>query len=96
MGFTIGADTVFKSGIMIVYKRDVKKEDVYSLDEDEELIYYYNNNIAYSVNQLYDGNYIIRKKKIFNNELMEERKFKTVEQIVKFIPDCQNRTSNTQ
>ena len=72
---------------MIVYKRELKKEDVSNLDEEEELIYYHNNNIAYCVNQLRDGNYIIRKKKIFNNELVNERTFKTIEQVLKFIPD---------
>ena len=81
---------------MIVYKRNLQKKDVYNLDDQEELIYYYNSNISYLVNQLRDGNYIVRKKKIFNNELMEERIFKTVEQVVKFIPDCQNRILSTQ
>jgi len=76
-----------KSDIMIVYKRNLKKADINNLDDKEELIYYHNNNIAYCINQLRDNNYIIRKKKIFNNELMDERTFKTVEQILKFIPD---------
>ena len=81
---------------MIVYKRNLRKTDIYNLDNEEELIYYYNNNVSYSVNQLRDENYIVRKKKIFNNELMEERIIKTVEQVVKFIPDCQNRILSTQ
>lgn len=71
---------------MIVYKRELKKSDVNSLDEEEELIYYYNNNIVYIVNHVRD-NYIVRKKKVFNNELVDERMFKTVEQIVKFVLD---------
>ena len=77
---------LFLSDIMIVYKRNLKKSDVQNLDDDDELIYYYNSNIAYIVNHLNDS-YIIRKKKIFNNELVEERILKTVEQILRFIPE---------
>lgn len=77
-----------KGDVVIVYKRNLTKTDVNNLDEDEELIYYFNNNIAYCVNRLKNtGNYIIRKKKIFNNELVQERTFKTIEQVLKFILD---------
>ena len=69
---------------MIVYNRLIKKEDFQNLQEDEELIYYKNNNIAFTINQA-NGNYVIRKKKIFNNELMDERFVKTVEQIMKIV-----------
>lgn len=69
---------------MIVYKREVKKEDILNLGLDEELIYYKDNNIAYLVNHI-DDNYVIRKKKIFNNQILIERVLKTVEQVVKNI-----------
>lgn len=73
---------------MIVYNRLLKKEDVNSIDNDEELIYYKDNNIAFTINRMPMNNiyvYIIRKKKIFNNQLMEEKTFKTSEQIIKSI-----------
>lgn len=69
---------------MIVYKREVKKEDILNLGLDEELIYYKDNNIAYLVNHI-DDSYVIRKKKIFNNQILMERVLKTVEQVVKNI-----------
>ena len=70
---------------MIVYNRQLKKDDIINLDIDEELIFYRDNNIAYTINRLYEGSYIIRKKKIFNNELTDEKILKTVEQIIKTI-----------
>lgn len=69
---------------MIVYKREVKKEDILNLGSDEELIYYKDNNIAYLVNHI-DGSYVVRKKKIFNSQILMERILKTVEQVVKNI-----------
>lgn len=70
---------------MIIYNRQLKKDDIMRLEADEELIFYRDNNIAYTINHLHEGNYIIRKKKIFNNELVGERIFKTAEQVVKAI-----------
>ena len=67
---------------MIVYGRKLKKEDVIQIKDDEELIYYYNSNIAFIVNRLEENNYIVRKKKIFNNQLMDEKIKKTAEQIM--------------
>ena len=69
---------------MIVYKRKLKKQDVLNLDDDEELIYYYNNNIAFTIVSVNDS-YMVRKKKIFNNQLMDEKRVKTIEQILKFV-----------
>lgn len=69
---------------MIVYKRSLQKEDVQQLDDGEELIYYYSNNVAYTIVQV-ENRYAVRKKKIFNNQLMEEKTFKTPEQIIKSI-----------
>ena len=56
---------------MIVYNRKINESDIQNLDKDEELIYYYDNNIAYTINQTAD-NFVVRIKKIFNNQLMEE------------------------
>lgn len=69
---------------MIVYKRLLQKKDIQNLEDDEELIYYKDNNIAFTINQAND-NYIVRKKKIFNNELIDERFLKTIEQVVKIV-----------
>lgn len=70
---------------MIVYGRKLKKEDVQQIKDDEELIYYYNSNIAFSINRLSEDNYVVRKKKIFNNQLMDEKIKKTVVQIMKIV-----------
>lgn len=69
---------------MIVYNREITKNDVLNLEQDEELIYYRDNNIAYTINHL-DNSFIIRKKKIFNNQIVDERTVKTVEQIIKVV-----------
>ena len=80
-----GLNLFFTENIMIVYNRLIKKEDIASVKDGEELIYYKDNNIAYTINQLYNQSYIIRKKKIFNNQLMEEKICKTPAQIIKNI-----------
>ena len=77
---------LFLSGIMIVYGRRLKKEDIIQIKDDEELIYYYDSNIAFVINRLEENNYIMRKKKIFNNQLMDEKIKKTAEQIMKIVP----------
>lgn len=69
---------------MIVYKRKLEKADIQNLEDDEELIYYKDNNIAFTVNQV-NNSFVIRKKKIFNNEMIDERFMKTPEQIIKIV-----------
>ena len=69
---------------LIVYKRKLEKKDILSLRDEEELIFYKDNNIAFTINQI-DNNYVLRKKKIFNNELVDERFLKTAEQIIKVV-----------
>lgn len=69
---------------MIVYNRKLKKDDVQAISNDEELIYFKDNNIAFTINQV-SNNYIIRKKKIFNNEMVDERLLKTPEQVIKIV-----------
>lgn len=69
---------------MIVYKRALKKEDIQRLEDDEELIYYYNNNIAYTIVSV-NNSYAVRKKKVFNNQLVKEKMLKTAEQVIKAV-----------
>lgn len=69
---------------MIVYKRSLQKEDVQQLDDGEELIYYYSNNVAYTIVQV-ENRYAVRKKKIFNNQLIDEKILKTIEQVIKVV-----------
>lgn len=69
---------------MIVYNRKLEKIDISNLDDEEELIFYKDNNIAFTINKI-DDSYVLRKKKIFNNELIDERFVKTAEQIVKIV-----------
>ena len=69
---------------MIVYNRKLEKIDISNLDDKEELIFYKDNNIAFTINKI-DDSYVLRKKKIFNNELIDERFVKTAEQIVKIV-----------
>lgn len=66
---------------MIVYQRKLKKEDFNDI-ENYELIYYYSNNIAYIITKR-DNIYFVRKYKIFNNYLISETLYKTVEQCLK-------------
>lgn len=75
---------LFKRDIMIVYKRNLKKEDIKQLDDDEELIYYYDDNIAYTVIHI-DNFYLLRKKNISNSELIEEKKINTPEEIITLV-----------
>ena len=46
-------------------------EDIANLDEDEELIYYMADNIAITINKS-NNRYIVRKKYISDNELIDE------------------------
>ena len=69
---------------LIVYNRKLEKIDISNLDDEEELIFYKDNNIAFTINKI-DDSYVLRKKKIFNNELIDERFVKTGEQIVKIV-----------
>lgn len=69
---------------MIIYKRKITLEDVANLDDGEELIYYKTDNIAITINQSNDR-YIVRKKQIADNELMDEVFLKTVDEVIDFI-----------
>ncbi|WP_400230012.1 hypothetical protein [Methanobrevibacter smithii] len=69
---------------MIMYKRKITLEDVANLDDGEELIYYKTDNIAITINQSNDR-YIVRKKQIADNDLMDEVFLKTVDEVIDFI-----------
>lgn len=66
---------------MIVYQRKLNKKDFDDID-NYELIYYYDNNIAYIITKK-DNIYFVRKYKIFNNYLINETLYKTIEQCLK-------------
>ena len=70
---------------MIVFNRILKESDLINLQEiEEELIFYQDNNIAYTIVKL-DKVYILRKYKIFNRQLMSENKFKTQQQVINHV-----------
>lgn len=69
---------------MIVYKRKLTMEDVDNLVMDEELIYYKTEDIAIVVLKINDG-YVVRKKGISENELIDEAVLKRVEEVIEFV-----------
>lgn len=66
----------------LVAKRSLKREDFQ--DFHEQIIFFKDSNIAYIIVKK-DSNYIIRKKKIFNNYQIDERTVNTVSQILKIV-----------
>lgn len=68
---------------MIVYKRKMTREDIEGLEEEEELIYYLSDETAVLVNPV-KKQYIVRKKNIDSNELIEEAKLSTIDEVMKF------------
>ena len=68
---------------MIVYKRKMTREDIEGLEEEEELIYYLSDETAFLVNQV-KKQYIVRKKNIENNELIEEAQLRTIDEVMEF------------
>lgn len=72
-------------GSMIVFNRKLAKKDfdnIVEQDDYDDIIYYLDNNIAFVINKK-NQNYIIRRYKIFNRQLLQERTVKTVEQVIK-------------
>ena len=70
--------------IMIIYKRKITQEDIINLKIHEELIYYKTEDIAITVNRV-DGNYILRKRGISENELIDEIVLKTVNETMEHM-----------
>lgn len=66
---------------MIVFNRNLKKNDFDTIDK-YELIYYKDNNIAYIITKK-DNFYIVHKYKIFNRQLIDTYQFKTSLQVIK-------------
>lgn len=70
---------------MIIFNRDLKESDFSNLKiNEEELIFYKDNNIAYIIIKT-DKNFVIRKYKIFNNQLMDNNQYKTCKQVIKSV-----------
>lgn len=69
---------------MIIYKQKLKKEHIMDLRKNEELIYYKSNEVAICINNLEDR-FVVRRKRISNNELIEESFFKSIEKIMEFL-----------
>ena len=69
---------------MIIYKQKLKKEHIMDLRKNEELIYYKSNEIAICINNL-DDRFVVRRKRISNNELIKESFFKSIEKIMEFL-----------
>ena len=69
---------------MIVYRRQLTEDDISQLKKDEQLIYYYKNNIAFTVNNNV-GEYVLRKRLIYDDKLLEEHSVRTIAQVMKII-----------
>lgn len=69
---------------MIAYRRQLTEDDISQLKKDEQLIYYYNNNIAFTVNNNV-GEYVLRKRLIYDDKLLEEHSVRTIAQVMKII-----------
>ena len=70
---------------MIVFNRKLQKTDFENIienDDYDDIIYYLDKNIAYVVNKI-NKKYIVRRYKIFNRQLVDERMVKTIEQVLK-------------
>ena len=66
---------------MIIFNRDLKDKDFNELKSNEELIYYKDNNIAYIIIKN-SKNFVVRKYKIFNNQLLDSNQYKTYKQVI--------------
>ena len=69
---------------MIIYKRKITREDVSNLDKNEQLIYYKTDTVAIVIDQS-NNRYILRKKQIEDNELLEEVFLNTVDEVMNFL-----------
>lgn len=67
---------------MIVYNRELTKDDFVDIDKNE-LLFYKDNNIAYIITK--GDSYTLRKYKIFNRHLIFSKKLKTIEQCLKAV-----------
>jgi hypothetical protein len=66
---------------MIVYKRPLRKKDLTELRQDEELIFYRSETVAVCISII--GNcYLLRRKRIADNEMIEELRLDTIDEII--------------
>ena len=68
---------------MIVYKRKLEIEDIGNLSNDEELIYYRDEEIAFTVIKVKDK-YMARKKVICSNEKIDEKVLNNIGEVIEF------------
>ena len=68
---------------MIVYKRLLIKKDFDNLNENG-IMYIKTDNVGYMITQK-DNGFFKQKKKIFNNQLISERRVKTIDQVIKIV-----------
>jgi hypothetical protein len=68
---------------MIVYRRKLKGEDIENLMDDEELIYYQDEDIAVTVNRA-DGFYIVQRKVISTGKRITESKLDCIGDVLEF------------
>ena len=68
---------------MIVYKRKLEIENIGNLSNDEELIYYRDEEIAFTVIKVKDK-YIARKKVICSNEKIDEKVLNNIGEVIEF------------
>jgi hypothetical protein len=66
---------------MIVYKRPLRKKDLTELRQDEELIFYRSETVAICINIIGDC-YLLRRKRIADNEMIEELRLDTIDEII--------------
>ena len=69
--------------IMIVYKRILIKKDFNNQNENG-IMYIKTDNVGYMITQK-DNDFFKKKKKIFNNQLISERRVKTIDQVIKIV-----------
>lgn len=69
---------------MIIYKRRITREDVTNLDEGEELIYYKTDDVAITIHKS-DNRYIVRKKQIFDNKLIDEAFLNKMDEVIELL-----------
>lgn len=69
---------------MIIYKRELNVDDLDNLKDDEELIYYKSEEVAITI-MIVKNRFIVRKKRISDNKLIEESFLETIEDVMEFV-----------
>lgn len=69
---------------MIIYKRELEREDAENLSNNEELIYYKSEDIAITINRV-ENRFIVRKVRIGDGEKLQESLLNTLDEAMEFI-----------